>query len=141
MRAAHLILTTSLFAGTFGLAGPASAATGYGPVDAVSSALAKTQLRLTYAKGEKARPAQRAVSLTCGPAGGTHQRAREACAAIGAVRGDLAALHVSDDMCTMQYDPVTVTATGRWKGRTVRYERTFGNACVLRVETGPVFSL
>jgi hypothetical protein len=141
MRAAHLILTTSLFAGTLGFAGPARAADGYGPVDAVSSALARTQLRLTYAKGEKARPAQRTASLTCGPAGGSHQLAREACAAISSVRGDLGALHVSDDMCTMQYEPVTVTATGRWKGRTVRYQRTFGNSCVLRVETGPVFSL
>jgi hypothetical protein len=141
MRAAQLILATGVFAGTFGLTGPASAAGGYGPTDAMSSALARTQLRLTFTKGEKARPAQRSASLTCNPAGGTHQQAREACAAISAVRGDLAALHVSDGMCTMQYEPVTVTASGRWKGKAVRYQRTFGNACVLWVETGPVFSL
>jgi hypothetical protein len=41
----------------------------------------------------------------------------------------------------MQYDPVTVTATGRWEGRAVRYQHTFGNACLLHVDTGPVFSL
>jgi hypothetical protein len=104
-------------------------------------AAAKTQLVLTYAAGEKASPVQRRAVLTCAPAGGTHQQAKAACTALNAAHGDPAALVPSDGMCTMQYDPVTVTATGRWHGKIVRYKHTFGNACVLRTDTGAVFAL
>ena len=44
-------------------------------------------------------------------------------------------------LCTMQWDPVTVTATGRWKGRKVGYTHTFGNACTLAMTTGAVFGI
>jgi hypothetical protein len=114
---------------------------GYAAAEHSAPRLARSQLKLTVAKGEKALPAQLKASLTCTPTGGSHQQAAAACAAITEVGGDLAALHFENAFCTMQYDPVTVTATGRWEGRAVRYQHTFGNACVLHVETGPVFSL
>ena len=41
----------------------------------------------------------------------------------------------------MEYDPVTVTATGLWRGTPVRYRHTFSNTCVLHTETGPVFAM
>jgi hypothetical protein len=40
----------------------------------------------------------------------------------------------------MIYDPVTVTATGRWKAKPVRFTHTYGNPCVLHAATGAVFA-
>ena len=117
---------------------PAHAAT-TGP--ALLLAPAQSYLKLTVRAGEQARPAQRRSTLICDPPAGTHPRAREACAALAAVGGDFSALHVDGGACTMQYDPVTVTAIGLWRGQPVRYRHTFGNGCVLRTETGPVFAL
>ncbi|GAA2621352.1 hypothetical protein GCM10010399_60500 [Dactylosporangium fulvum] len=100
-----------------------------------------TQLVLTVAKGESGRPSQRRAVLTCSPAGGTHKQARNACAELVKVGGDFTKLRVNGGACTMQYDPVTVTAVGRWKGRKIDYRQTFGNGCTLSMNTGPVFSL
>ncbi|WP_238014037.1 subtilase-type protease inhibitor [Dactylosporangium sp. AC04546] len=111
-------------------AGPAAAATPK-----------PTLLTLTVAKGEATKPAQRRAFLTCSPAGGTHKQARNACAELAKVGGNFGRLQVAGGACTMQYDPVTVTAQGRWKGRKVAYQHTFGNACTLSTATGPVFSL
>jgi hypothetical protein len=100
-----------------------------------------TWLWLTVAAGETATPVSRQAWLRCRPAGGTHPRPRETCVAIAAVRGDLTALKPAGGFCTMQYAPTTVTASGRWKGRRVRYRHTFSNECVLYDQTGPVFRL
>jgi hypothetical protein len=99
------------------------------------------EMVLTVAKGEPTRPIQRRASLTCQPPGGTHRQARGACAELAKVGGRFDKLQLSGGMCTMQYDPVTVSATGRWKGRKVAYQHTFGNSCTLTTTTGPVFSL
>lgn len=123
--------------------GPAVTASWQGP-DLEGSAWAAaspTRLVLTVAKGESARPVQQRAVLTCAPPGGTHHQARGACAALAKVRGDFAKLQVGDGMCTMQYDPVTVSASGLWRGHKVNYVHTFGNACTLSTSTGPVFSL
>jgi hypothetical protein len=114
-------------------AAPASAA-------ATHPVVAKSRLVLTVARGEKSLPANRHATLTCGPAGGSHRSARKACAAIGAVNGSLDKLVPAQTMCTMQYDPVTVTATGSWRGSALRYTHTFSNSCVLGADTGPVFA-
>jgi Subtilisin inhibitor-like len=102
---------------------------------------APTLLRLSLANGEAAAPPARLVWLGCAPPAGTHPRSRAACGTLAAVHGDFAALHVTNGICTALYAPVTVTANGRWKGQPVRYRHTFGNACVLRNETGPVFRI
>ena len=109
------------------------------PARVTSHVAAKSRLALTFAYGAKASPAARRATLTCAPAGGSHRDARKACAAIGAVGGDLTKLVPAQTICTMQYDPVTVTATGRWRGSPLRYSHTFSNACVLGADTGPVF--
>jgi hypothetical protein len=98
-----------------------------------------SMLSLSYAPGEKAAPAQKRATLTCNPAGGTVTQAKQACADITTAKGDLSKLPIADGMCMMLYDPVTVSATGRWKGKTVKYTKTYGNACVLKNETGAVF--
>src|SRR4051794_9280607 len=137
-------VTSVAIAGSAGLAAVAFAAS---PADAapswttVAARMSTTsRLWLTVAKGESVRPAQQRVWLTCNPDGGSHPDPAAACAAISAAKGDLSALPPGDMFCTMQYDPVTVTADGWWKGRPVHYRHTFGNGCVLRNETGPVFA-
>jgi hypothetical protein len=100
-----------------------------------------TQLVLTVAKGEGAKPVQSRALLRCRPAGGTHKQARDACSALAKVGGNFARLTGEGGACTMQYDPVTVTAAGWWKGKRVNYKKTYGNACSLTTTTGPVFSL
>jgi hypothetical protein len=102
---------------------------------------ARSELLLTVAKGESTRPVQRRASLTCQPAGGSHRQGRAACTELAKVGGRFERLQLAGGVCTMQYDPVTVTASGRWKGRKVAYRHTFGNACTLSTTTGPVFSL
>ena len=100
-----------------------------------------TTLTLTVAEGESTRPVQRRASLTCQPAGGSHRQARDACTELAKVGGNFDRLQLAGGVCTMQWDPVTVTASGRWKGRKVTYRHTFGNACTLSTTTGAVFSL
>ncbi|MEV0419471.1 SSI family serine proteinase inhibitor [Streptosporangium canum] len=96
---------------------------------------------LSIARGERPSPVAGRALLVCDPPQGTHPVAGEACEALNRVGGDPARLRPPPDlMCTMQYDPVTVTATGTWNNRYIRYERTFGNPCSLRGTTGPVFS-
>ncbi|MFJ8732699.1 SSI family serine proteinase inhibitor [Streptomyces bauhiniae] len=47
----------------------------------------------------------------------------------------------SGTLCPLIYAPVRARAHGRWNGRPVEYDRTYGNACELRAETGDVFAL
>ncbi|MGW7468146.1 SSI family serine proteinase inhibitor [Streptomyces xantholiticus] len=82
----------------------------------------------------------RGVLLHCSPApAGPHPEAAAACAALDAARGDLDRLSGDRHPCTNQYDPVTVSATGAWRGRPTAWHKTFANACELAVETGAVF--
>jgi hypothetical protein len=80
------------------------------------------------------------VTLSCSPARGSHPRPSEACRAVNAAHGDFTALKGREGvMCTMQFQPATAEAKGTWRGHPVRYRKTFSNACVLAVSTGPVF--
>ncbi|MET9420427.1 SSI family serine proteinase inhibitor [Streptomyces sp. NPDC006540] len=82
----------------------------------------------------------RGVLLHCTPVpAGPHPEAAAACAALDAARGDLDRLSGERHPCTKQYDPVTVSATGAWRGRPTAWHKTFANACELAVATGAVF--
>ncbi|MGD6746996.1 SSI family serine proteinase inhibitor [Streptomyces sp. BH106] len=82
----------------------------------------------------------RGVLLNCAPKpSGHHPYAAEACAALDAVGGDLDALPVEQQICTKQYDPVTVAATGTYRGKAITWHKTFGNACEMNASTGHVF--
>ncbi|GHC50760.1 subtilase-type protease inhibitor [Streptomyces flavofungini] len=82
----------------------------------------------------------RGVLLTCEPTpSGHHPHAARACAELDAVGGDFAALPVAPEPCTMEYAPVTVSASGEFRGRPVDWHRTFSNACHLGAGTGYVF--
>ncbi|MEU1876266.1 SSI family serine proteinase inhibitor [Streptosporangium sp. NPDC020072] len=96
---------------------------------------------LTFARGESPTPVLRHVLLMCDPPRGTHSDPVAACGALVAAKGDPGALTpLSGVVCTTRYDPVTVTATGTWDGRFVRFVKTYGNDCSLYAATGAVFS-
>ncbi|MFJ3659165.1 SSI family serine proteinase inhibitor [Streptomyces sp. NPDC090119] len=82
----------------------------------------------------------RAALLLCDPPQG-HPKAAEACAELAAADGDFSRLSDPDTLCPLIYAPVRAHAQGRWNGRPIEFERTFGNACQLRAETGDVFAL
>ncbi|GLU49182.1 SSI family serine proteinase inhibitor [Nocardiopsis ansamitocini] len=82
----------------------------------------------------------RGVDLDCESGrGGDHPNAEAACAALDRARGDLDALPGRPRPCTKEYDPVTATAVGEHRGRSVDWTRTYPNACVLWSATDPVF--
>lgn len=74
------------------------------------------------------------TTLDCDPVGGTHPAAEAACAAIGEA-GSIEAIAPAEGVCTMEYRPVTAASHGH-----ERFERTFGNPCVLRMAKGEVFA-
>jgi len=78
-------------------------------------------------------------NLTCEPAGGLHPKANEACLALSGVDGQFDGLSTGQGLCTLEYDPVRVTASGTWRGETRSFEAEFPNPCVMRAQTGPVF--
>ncbi|MBM9622941.1 SSI family serine proteinase inhibitor [Streptomyces zhihengii] len=82
----------------------------------------------------------RGVLLHCSPEpSGPHPDAAGACAALDEARGDLDLLSGDPHPCTKQYDPVTVSATGAWRGRPTAWHKTFANACELSTATGALF--
>ncbi|BDM70474.1 hypothetical protein HEK616_39610 [Streptomyces nigrescens] len=81
----------------------------------------------------------RGVRLTCPDTYGRHPHAAAACDALTWARGDLDALPGEPHVCNRQYNPVTVSATGDWRGVPVNWRKEFPNACTLDSATGPVF--
>ncbi|MEU6994696.1 SSI family serine proteinase inhibitor [Streptomyces sp. NPDC046465] len=82
----------------------------------------------------------RGVLLRCAPEpAGHHPRAAEACEAIAHARGDFDALPRDPHVCTKEFEPVTATVTGTYRGRAVGWHKTYPNACAMDVETGHVF--
>lgn len=98
---------------------------------------------LTYTVGESLDPLPDAYAfLNCAPVGGSHTRAKEACAALEKVQGDPAALRPRRGAnCPMVFSPITVTANGIWNGRFISYRRVFGNKCEMRSIEGDVFTM
>ncbi|MEU9921675.1 SSI family serine proteinase inhibitor [Streptomyces griseoluteus] len=62
----------------------------------------------------------------------------EACAEPTADDGDFGRLGDSGTLCPLICAPVGAGAQGRWRGRQIDHERTYGNACELRAATGDV---
>ncbi|WP_405809770.1 subtilase-type protease inhibitor [Streptomyces sp. NBC_00210] len=82
----------------------------------------------------------RGVLLHCSPEpGGAHPDPAAACSALAAARGDLDRLPGDPHPCTEEFDPVTVDATGTWRGRMTAWHKTYANACALDAATGEVF--
>ncbi|WP_159944124.1 MULTISPECIES: SSI family serine proteinase inhibitor [unclassified Nocardiopsis] len=94
---------------------------------------AAEQRHVLFVQKESEDWARQAI-LECGPAGGTHPRAEDACAAI-AEAGSIADIRSTQRLCPLVYDPVIATAYGD----DGIYHETFANQCVLLSEKGPVF--
>ncbi|MFI7355760.1 subtilase-type protease inhibitor [Streptomyces avidinii] len=77
----------------------------------------------------------RAAVLSCAyTAEGTHPAPRAACDALGATEGEFNRLLAAPDpnrACPRNYNPVTITADGVWRGSHVSWKHTFSNACVM----------
>ncbi|WP_119728292.1 SSI family serine proteinase inhibitor [Thermomonospora amylolytica] len=118
------------------LTGAALTASLLSALPAAPAAAVDTVLRLTIT--EPAPTGARMVVLTCDPAGGTHPRAAAACADLTRTGGRIVRGR-SNAACTREYWPATGRAVGLWRGRIVRWSRTYPNLCELRAHTGAVF--
>ncbi|WP_172383567.1 subtilase-type protease inhibitor [Streptomyces sp. MNP-20] len=126
-----LVTPAALFA-LATVAGPAAAAPVDGPQpDARGLFLTVSGAENTWIRG---------LLLRCTPEpSGHHPFAREACAELDRAGGDFGELPREDRICTKEYDPVTVGATGTFQGRPVAWHKTYGNACEMQASTGHVF--
>ncbi|MGW0843722.1 SSI family serine proteinase inhibitor [Streptomyces sp. NPDC002787] len=97
-------------------------------------------LYVTLTRGDAHPSDTRGTLLLCDPPQG-HGRAGEACAELHGADGDITRIPHKDAICTQIYAPVRATAQGWWNGRTVTYEQTFVNGCVMTARTGAVFAL
>ncbi|NUK95005.1 protease inhibitor protein [Streptomyces lunaelactis] len=107
---------------------------------------APSALVLTVGMGEESATAtvERAVTLNCTPrANGTHPTPAAACTELRSVDGEFAELteSTSQKMCTREWNPVVITATGVWQGKHVTWSATYPNACEMRgsLAEGAVF--
>lgn len=78
--------------------------------------------------------------LICNPPQG-HARADRACGELDRAGGDITRIPQSGTFCPMVYAPVTASARGEWNGKSITYDRTFANECVMNGATGSVFAL
>ncbi|MEU4659066.1 SSI family serine proteinase inhibitor [Streptomyces sp. NPDC023723] len=96
-------------------------------------------LLLTVTRGDAPSATDGGTLLLCDPPRGP-ARAAAACAELAAARGDIGAIPQRKAICPMIHAPVTAQAHGSWRGRPVRYEETFPNACVMTSRTGTLFA-
>lgn len=127
--------------GTFAAAGlalapAATAAPADGPEPAEPQP-ASSMLTLTVQEENSAR--NNSALLLCDPAGGTHGSPDKACSALHKAGGKLDTLAGDNMRCTLEYSPVTATATGDWNGEPVRFQQEYPNLCALHAETGEIF--
>ncbi|WP_326766718.1 subtilase-type protease inhibitor [Streptomyces sp. NBC_01591] len=93
---------------------------------------AHTHLTFTVSGSEKS-AAEGAFELECGPAGGSHPAAQEACGRLDELTGkgtDPFAPVPKDAVCTMQFGgPATARVTGTWQGRNIDTTFSQNNGC------------
>ncbi|MET7756065.1 SSI family serine proteinase inhibitor [Streptomyces sp. NPDC005389] len=109
---------------------------------AASTPTQDTRLQLTAERNVDGQDTVAFVWLDC-PASDrpAHPHHAEACAALDAAGGDLDALRgAPDGSCTAEHSPVTLSAQGTYRGRTLDWTRTYGNNCEATVKTGAVLS-
>jgi hypothetical protein len=86
-----------------------------------------TELTVTFRRARGAEPAE--ATLTCGPAGGTHPRPQEACAALAAGPDALRATP-PDAVCTQIFGgEETATVAGVFRGQEIEATFSRENGC------------
>ncbi|WP_158088574.1 SSI family serine proteinase inhibitor [Thermoactinospora rubra] len=108
-----------------------------GPAPALAGRQPGAVLMITVTTG--AAHAKSAL-LICGPAAGTHPKARAACRVLRKAGGDPARLSHRGAVCTKELRQHTVTVRGRWHGKRVAFMRTFGNECLMTAEGGALYT-
>ncbi|MER5887651.1 SSI family serine proteinase inhibitor [Streptomyces sp. NPDC001941] len=140
---AGMALTSALALGGLAVA-PAAHAVDQAPRAAAAGLYAPTALVLSVAPGdeESEQAVLRAVTLSCLPTAGTHPAPAAACAELASSGGDFAALATATPgrACTKEWDPVTVTVEGVWRGQRVSHTETFGNACLKNANESALYS-
>jgi len=124
-----LVTTAAVAAAVLGAAGPAAAA----------GAAPKSELELSYETVTGQMGYAAAVVLTCQPAGGAHPKPVKACTTLAKVNGRPGRIKAKPAMCTLEYAPITAAVAGTWKGRTVKWKRTYPNHCDMVRSTGVLF--
>ncbi len=121
---------------------PAAAAAPENRVPAVAHAPEPVTILHMGVAGARGPAGYRTALLRCDPAGGTHSSADAACRSLSDAGGYFADLRTGSEntLCPLIYRPVTVRASGMWKNRSIDYEQTYPNACVMRAYTGKVFN-
>ncbi|MET0133528.1 MAG: SSI family serine proteinase inhibitor [Kibdelosporangium sp.] len=70
---------------------------------------------------------------------GSHPRRKQACDALHRARGNFGNLGSTGAFCPMIYQPVTVSATGRYRGMKINFKAVHSNACVAAADTADIF--
>ena len=79
--------------------------------------------------------------LTCSPDGGTHPRAGAACRQLAEADGHIAAIPEDPGVCTDEFNPVILDATGTWGGEPRSFCREYSNLCEgVRATGGVLFT-
>lgn len=95
-----------------------------------------TQLTLSYAA---AAGYAAALKLGCDPATGPHPKKKQACAQLKKAGGHPDRITPTRSMCYLIYAPIRADVTGTWKGRPVKWSKTYGNKCEMNRATGVLF--
>jgi hypothetical protein len=80
-----------------------------------------------------------AIAIQCPDRADQHPYGEVTCAIVDAVDGDFYRLPGNPRSCSKEYDPVTATMNGLWRNRSIGWQKTYSNACMLDAMTGPVF--
>ncbi|GAA3467084.1 SSI family serine proteinase inhibitor [Nonomuraea roseola] len=118
------------------------ALTGAFMMAATAPALAEQRPRASLKVAVTVADTAKTVRLTCDRDGGNHPTPRAACRLLRAVKGKPARLEVrKNPICTKEFRPHTVEVWGAWRGKPVRFTKTYSNACLMKAAGGAVFTL
>ncbi len=78
------------------------------------------------------------ATLTCSPDGGSHPSPAAACEQLTAANGYIEGIPEKEGVCTHEFRPVVLRASGTWAGEARHYEREFSNLCMGVLATGGV---
>ncbi|MFF0430285.1 SSI family serine proteinase inhibitor [Streptomyces sp. NPDC004520] len=131
-------ITTVLAAAGLLVVSLAPAALAAVPVD---PATRDAHIELTVARTQGETESIGIVYLNCpGTPGQDHPHTAEACADLHAAGGNFDRLPGTDRaFCANDASPVTVTATGTYRGRSVHWTHTYENDCDRQLATGLLF--
>ncbi|MGQ0778834.1 MAG: SSI family serine proteinase inhibitor [Pseudonocardiales bacterium] len=82
------------------------------------------------------------ASLTCPPDGsGSHPDPVTACEQLSRSDGRIEGIPEDPGVCTLEFAPVIVAASGTWNGEPRHYKQEFSNRCVaIRATGGVIFN-